>query len=142
MFQKCELEIVRESKKTRKRRFPTCTARKEKEMENEVQHKLWDGRIIGLKRRWKRKWALTYSTREWNVLPLLCIKTHSSCAWLLAPNIKNQGKGMLEVYWLAVELREWFASSRSTFHCLYCLYLPSLHRKASNIRYPEEKERN
>ena len=31
-------------------------------------------------------------------------------------NIKNQGKGMLEVPWLAVELREWFASSRSTFH--------------------------
>ena len=31
---------------------------------------------------------------------------------------KNQGKGMLEVPWLAVELREWFASSRSTFHCV------------------------
>ena len=40
----------------------------------------------------------------------------NSCAWLLHPNIKNQGKGMLEVPWLAVELREWFASSRSTFH--------------------------
>jgi len=42
----------------------------------------------------------------------------NSCAWLLHPNIKNQGKGMLEVPWLAVELREWFASSRSTFHWL------------------------
>jgi len=40
----------------------------------------------------------------------------NSCAWLLHPNIKNQGKGMLEVPWLAVELKEWFASSRSTFH--------------------------
>ena len=40
--------------------------------------------------------------------------------------IKNQGKGMLEVYWLAVELREWFASSRSTFHCLFTTVIPIL----------------
>ena len=45
-----------------------------------------------------------------------------SCAWLLHPNIKNQGKGMSEVPWLAVELREWFASSRSTFHWLSLLH--------------------
>ena len=30
---------------------------------------------------------------------------------------RNQGKGMLEVPWLAVEPREWFASTRSTFQC-------------------------
>ena len=30
---------------------------------------------------------------------------------------RNQGKGMLEVPWLAVELREWFASHRLTFPC-------------------------
>jgi len=36
---------------------------------------------------------------------------------LLHPKSRNQGKGMLEVPWLAVELREWFASHRLTFPC-------------------------
>ena len=40
-----------------------------------------------------------------------------SCACLLHPKSRNQGKGMLEVPWLAVEPREWFASTRSTFQC-------------------------
>jgi len=39
-----------------------------------------------------------------------------SCAWLLHPKNRSKGKGMLEVPWLAVELREWIASTRSTFH--------------------------
>ena len=42
-----------------------------------------------------------------------------TCAWLLHPKSRNQGKGMLEVHWLAVELREWFASTRSTFFGLF-----------------------
>ena len=36
-------------------------------------------------------------------------------ACLLHPKSRNQRKGMLEVPWLAVELREWFASHRLTF---------------------------
>ena len=38
-------------------------------------------------------------------------------AWRLHCESRNQGKGMLEVPWLAVEPREWFASTRSTFQC-------------------------
>ena len=41
------------------------------------------------------------------------------CAWRLISESRNQGKGMLEVPWLAVEPREWFASKRSTFQCLF-----------------------
>ena len=45
-----------------------------------------------------------------------------SCAWRLHPKTRKQGKGMLEVPWQAVELREWFAVTRSTFQCFFfCL---------------------
>ena len=37
------------------------------------------------------------------------------CAWTLHPKTRNQETGMLEVPWLAVELREWFAVTRWTF---------------------------
>ena len=36
-------------------------------------------------------------------------------AWRLHPKTRKQGKGMLEVPWLAVTLRKWFAVTRSTF---------------------------
>ena len=48
-----------------------------------------------------------------------------SCACLLHPKSRNQGKGMLEVPWLAVELREWFASHRLTFPCSSIIILSS-----------------
>ncbi len=38
-----------------------------------------------------------------------------SNTWRLHPKTIKQGMGMLEVTWLSVELREWFAARRSTF---------------------------
>ena len=49
-------------------------------------------------------WTLYYPWTYW-----------CSCAWRLHPKTRKQGKGMLEVPWLPVELREWFAVTRSTF---------------------------
>ena len=58
--------------------------------------------------------------------PLTCFHPPGTCFFLLPPwfrawrlhcESRNQGKGMLEVPWLAVEPREWFASTRSTFQC-------------------------
>ena len=41
------------------------------------------------------------------------------------PRVEKE-RGMLEVPWLAVELREWFASTRSTFLC-YSSFYPMVH---------------
>ena len=50
----------------------------------------------------------------------------NTCAWLLHPNIKNQGKGMLEVPWLAVETNgtNWRVNSPS--HFIFSLTLQQL----------------
>ena len=50
-------------------------------------------------------------------------------AWRLHPKTRSEGKGMLEVPWLAVELREWFAVRRSTFSAH-----PQIH--SSQLRVP------
>ena len=62
----------------------------------------------------------------WTKEPSISSWFHSSCACLLHPKSRNQGKGMLEVPWLAVELREWFASHRLTFPCSSIIILPPL----------------
>ena len=66
-------------------------------------------------------------TMERFLLSSISNRYHSSCACLLHPKSRNQGKGMLEVPWLAVELREWFASHRLTFPCSSIISLPFLY---------------
>ena len=55
---------------------------------------------------------LTLSSFSW-ILNRLFLFLFS--AWRFNPKRKDQGKGMLEVPWPAVDLREWFALERSTF---------------------------
>ena len=55
--------------------------------------------------------ALVNHSGRWQVPGLLSLVR----AWRLHPNTRNQAKGMLEELLLAVELRIWFESTRSTF---------------------------
>ena len=60
-----------------------------------------------LKGKWKMK-----IMKENSCDLMVCLEFY---AYYLSPSLIEW---MLEVPWLAVELREWIASTRSTFHCL------------------------
>ena len=59
---------------------------------------------------WKEAWAV--NERENKEQPCLAVRLEEGC----------EERGMLDVPWLAVELREWFASTRSTLFLISLCY--------------------
>ena len=78
----------------------------EMECEGTVRGSPWQAEITWVKDKW---W-------DDNILGTLLL------AWRLSPKSRKE-RGMLDLPWLAVELREWFASTRLTFLCTQRLYV-------------------
>ena len=79
--------------------------------------------------------SFLFSWVTWFQLPLPFIPSSwGLLAWRLSPKSRKE-RGMLDLPWLAVELREWFASTRSTCSL-------RSHRKETHILWSRSRLRS
>ena len=103
------------------------------------EHRSWVRRKGAQTRRWHR---FLRDNCQHSLYRQASMYHKFSYAWRLHPNTRNQAKGMLEELLLAVELRIWFESTRSTFLSIHW-YFPvnNLSTLRTKIRLKDKMRR-